>query len=188
MLVCCTDAYMRHSASMSSRVYVVEVTDWSENNFNMMTSSNGNIFRVTGHLCGEFTGDSPQKGQWRGALVFCLNKRLSKHSWGWWFETLSRPLWHHYNVKCAPFTKKFMSTSPSAKSQVSVKFERWYLDIDILHGCMIQNHLKRNAYSMQCYCMILQDTFVPFFIEWNLKMSFQIEICVISFKSDCLKS
>ena len=25
--------------------------------FNMMTSSNGNIFRVTGPLCGEFTGD-----------------------------------------------------------------------------------------------------------------------------------
>ena len=24
--------------------------------YNMMTSSNGNIFRVTGHLCGEFTG------------------------------------------------------------------------------------------------------------------------------------
>ena len=24
--------------------------------FIMMTSSNGNIFRVTGHLCGEFTG------------------------------------------------------------------------------------------------------------------------------------
>ena len=24
--------------------------------FYMMTSSNGNIFRVTGHLCGEFTG------------------------------------------------------------------------------------------------------------------------------------
>ena len=27
-----------------------------------------------------------------------LNKRLSKQSWGWWFETLSRPLWRHYNV------------------------------------------------------------------------------------------
>ena len=25
----------------------------------MMTSSNGNIFRVTGHLCGEFTGHRP---------------------------------------------------------------------------------------------------------------------------------
>ena len=51
-----------------------------------MTSSNGNIFRVTGHLCGEFTGDywpfvrgihrspvnSPHKGQWRGALMVSL--------------------------------------------------------------------------------------------------------------------
>ena len=27
----------------------------------------------------------------------CLNKRLSKQSWGWWFETPSRPLWRHYN-------------------------------------------------------------------------------------------
>ena len=24
-----------------------------------------------------------------------LNKRLSKQWWGWWFETLSRPLWRH---------------------------------------------------------------------------------------------
>ena len=37
----------------------------------MMTSSNGNIFRYTGHLCGEFTG-SPHKGQWHGALMFSL--------------------------------------------------------------------------------------------------------------------
>ena len=29
---------------------------WVETLHNMMTSSNGNIFRVTGHLCGEFTG------------------------------------------------------------------------------------------------------------------------------------
>ena len=28
----------------------------SESMYIMMTSSNGNIFRVTGHLCGEFTG------------------------------------------------------------------------------------------------------------------------------------
>ena len=27
-----------------------------------------------------------------------LNKRLSKQSWGWWFETLSRRLWRHRNV------------------------------------------------------------------------------------------
>ena len=28
-----------------------------------------------------------------------LNKRLSNQSWGWWFETLSRPLWRHCDVK-----------------------------------------------------------------------------------------
>ena len=27
-----------------------------------------------------------------------LNKRLSKQSWGWWFETPSRSLWRHCNV------------------------------------------------------------------------------------------
>ena len=34
-------------------------------------SSNGNIFRVTGHLGGEFPA-SPHKGQWRRALMFYL--------------------------------------------------------------------------------------------------------------------
>ena len=45
--------------------------------------------------------NSTHKGQWRGALMFSLiwlNKRLSKQSWGWWFETLSRSLWRHRNV------------------------------------------------------------------------------------------
>ena len=33
-----------------------QVASAAENSAPMMTSSNGNIFRVTGHLCGEFTG------------------------------------------------------------------------------------------------------------------------------------
>ena len=36
----------------------------------MMTSSNGNIFRVTGLLLSPV--NSPHKGQWRGALMFSL--------------------------------------------------------------------------------------------------------------------
>ena len=69
-----------------------------------MTSSNGNIFRVTGHLCGEFTGPRwipHTKAVTRSFDVFFdlrLNKRLSKQSWGWWLETLSRPFWRHRNV------------------------------------------------------------------------------------------
>ena len=70
---------------------------------NMMTSSNGNIFRVTGHLCGEFTSPGefpPQRPVTRSFDVFFdlrLNKRLSKQSWGWWFETQSHPLWRQCN-------------------------------------------------------------------------------------------
>ena len=45
--------------------------------------------------------NSPHKGQWRGALMFslicALNKRLSKQSRGWWFETPSCLLWRHCN-------------------------------------------------------------------------------------------
>ena len=73
----------------------------------MMTSSNGNIFRVTGHLCGEFTGHRwiPRtKASDKGCDVFfdlLPNERLSKPSWGWWFETPPRPLWRRSNVSYA---------------------------------------------------------------------------------------
>ena len=69
-----------------------------------MSSSNGNISRVTGHLCGEFTcprGIPRTKASdaelWYFFFDLRRNKRLSKQSWGWWFETLSRPLWRHCN-------------------------------------------------------------------------------------------
>ena len=68
-----------------------------------MTSSNGNIFRVTGHLCGEFTGPGEFPTQRPVTRSFDVyfdlrpNKRLSKQSLGWWFETLSPPLWRHRN-------------------------------------------------------------------------------------------
>ena len=46
--------------------------------------------------------NSQHKVQWRGALMFFFylnpNKRLSKQSRGWWFETPSRPLWRHRNA------------------------------------------------------------------------------------------
>ena len=45
---------------------------------------------------------SPHKRQWRGALMFFFylrpNKRLSKQSRGWWFETLPCPLWRRCNA------------------------------------------------------------------------------------------
>ena len=46
--------------------------------------------------------NSPQRPVTRSFDVFFdlrLHKRLSKQSWGWWFETPSWSLWRHCNVR-----------------------------------------------------------------------------------------
>ena len=68
-----------------------------------MTSSNWNIFRVTGPFCRNslVTGEIPaQRPVTRSFNVFFdlrLNTRLSKQTWGCIFETQSRSLWRHCN-------------------------------------------------------------------------------------------
>ena len=67
----------------------------------IMTSSNGNIFRVPGHLCrvtGEFPAQRPVTWSFDVFFDLGLNKRFSKQSWGWWFETPMRSLWRHCNA------------------------------------------------------------------------------------------
>ena len=46
---------------------------------------------------GEFHAQRPVTRSFDVFFDLRLNKRLSKQSWGWWFETLSRPLWRHRN-------------------------------------------------------------------------------------------
>ena len=71
-----------------------------------VTSSNGNIFRVTGRSfvrgIQRSPVDSPHKGQWHGALMFSsiwawTSGSTSKQSSRRWFETPSRSLWRHCN-------------------------------------------------------------------------------------------
>ena len=69
----------------------------------MMTSSNGNFFRITDPLCGEFTGPGEfptQRPVTRSFDVFFdlrLNKRLGKQPLGWWFETPWWSSWRQCN-------------------------------------------------------------------------------------------
>ena len=83
----------------------------------------GNTFRVTGPLCGEFTSHRwiPHTKASDAELGCFLwsppNKRLSKQSWGWWFEMPSCPLWRHCN------DSRFSGTHLPV----------YFLDISILH-------------------------------------------------------
>ena len=47
---------------------------------------------------GEFPAQRPVTWSFDVFFDLRLNKRLSKQSWGWWFETLSRLLWRHRNA------------------------------------------------------------------------------------------
>ena len=105
----------------------------------MMTSSNGNIFRVTGggglHLS---PVNSPHKGQCRGALIFplirALNKRMSKQHWGWWFETPLHLLWRQCNAHLVdrfPFPKTFPKRYYHRQLNSNVIIDFWFRDAAI---------------------------------------------------------
>ena len=46
---------------------------------------------------GEFPAQRPATRSFDVFFDLRLHKRLSKQSWGWWFEMLLRPLWRHRN-------------------------------------------------------------------------------------------
>ena len=70
----------------------------------IMTSSNGNIVRVTGPLCrnsplpGEFPPQRPVARSFDVFFDLRLNKHFNKRSWYRWFETPSRSLQRHCNA------------------------------------------------------------------------------------------
>ena len=93
-------ALIKHSCV----AYINGTRTWLILPMNMMTSSNGNIFRVTGPLWREFTGPGEfptRRPVTRSFDVFFdmrLYKRLSIQPWGWWFETPSWSLWRQCDI------------------------------------------------------------------------------------------
>ena len=56
------------------------------------------IYAGNSPLPGEFPAQRPVTRSFDVFFDLRLNKRLSKQSWGWWYETPSRPLWRHCHV------------------------------------------------------------------------------------------
>ena len=116
----------------------------------IMTSSNGNIFRVTGPLCGEFTGHRwipLTKASDAELDVFFdlgLNKRSSKQSKRWWFETPSCSLWRHRNGH-----KGFFATLEVEFVLFSLNFSNaLWIDLFIFH----------RGYIFQCVIFIIKKS------------------------------
>ena len=60
-------------------------------------------------VTGEFPTQMPVTRSFDVFFHLCLNKRLSKQSWGWWFETPSRPLWRHRKVRRQAQKNQYLS-------------------------------------------------------------------------------
>ena len=144
-------SYIRYSFIDWDRCFC---SRWSR--YCMMTSSNGNIFHVTGPLWGKFTGEFPsQKPVTRSFGAFFdlrLNKRLSKPSTRWWFETPSRSLWRQCNGSATPITN-------SEESRPSPLHQQWPL-----MGVMA-SQITNNSTVFQHVVRICRDQDV----HWNDK-------------------
>ena len=56
------------------------------------------IYAGNSPVSGEFFAQRPVTRSFDIFFDLRLNKWLSKQSWGWWFQTLSCPLWRHCNA------------------------------------------------------------------------------------------
>ena len=111
-------------------------------NIVIMTSSNENIFRVTGPLCGEFTGEFPRKKDSDAELWFYfdlrLNKRLNKQSRRRWFETSSRSLWRCCNVRLFSYRSRVFRRERSMQHGFnSARDKSWICKTEL--GNMLRN-------------------------------------------------
>ena len=90
-------------------------TTLASRSIHMMTSWNGNIFRLLTLCVGNspVTGEFPSQRQMTlGFDVFFdlrLNEQLSTQSWGWLFQTPSCSLWRHCNDLLL-FTRRWLMT------------------------------------------------------------------------------
>ena len=91
-------------------------------------------------VSGEFPAQSPVTQSFDAFFDLRLNKQLSKRSWGWWFETLPRPLWRHSN---GMWTKTAKYETGVLRSQVCAKMVRTGLKSK---QCWHQWHCPTSAY------------------------------------------
>ena len=83
---------------------------------------------------GEFPAQRPVTRSFDVFFDLSLNKRSSKQSQGWWFETPSCSLWRHSNVGCWNFAllyapRSFYSSPPGQMAAISqTKFWTHFLE------------------------------------------------------------
>ena len=174
----------------------------------MTMSYNGNIFRVTGSMCGQYTGQRwipltrPVMLSFGVFFDLRLNKRLGKQPRRQWFETPSHSLWRHcnesirrnfkgvqkvtersrwsnpWNVQQAYTGLFFPWDSESSPFQNAVRLQCSYMNDAIFHA--VELEILYNVLSLQGICNICK---LPF---WGYTMTKSFIIFYFVLRNGCL--
>ena len=113
----------------------------------MMALLNGNVFRVTGSLWGEFTGHrwipltkASEADLWCFFFHLRLNKRLCKQSRRWWFETPSCSLWRYCDDVCKTCPVKNIDFGGRRHVQTH-RGHHWVIMVSVYGLCL--NHARK---------------------------------------------
>ena len=114
----------------------------------------------------------PQRPVTRSFDVFFdlrLNKRLSRQSWGWWFATLSHPLWRHCNevtnalgCSCCTFEKGGVFIASWDKQSKIVQATAWCWRCQLFPT----TELFRKRQMIACVKRFVKPWNRNFFREW----------------------
>ena len=83
-------------------------------------------------VSGEFPAQRPVTQSFDIFFDLHLNKRLSKLSWGWWFETLSCPLWRHCNAIFHTYPDQGFTPHKNAALICQIKFVNYQRKISFI--------------------------------------------------------
>ena len=111
-------------------------------------------------LTGEFPAQRPVTRSFDVFFDLRLNKRLSKQSWGWWFERLSCPLWRHSNVVQITSCHRFRAKPLYEPMMDNCQLDPWE-QISVTFELKYKNFHTKNLiekYHLQNDCHFVSDT------------------------------
>ena len=117
---------------------------------------------------GEFTAQRPVTRSFDVFFDLRLNKRLSKQSWGWWFETSSCPLWRHRNGCQNPHLQRWVHQGNSHHTEVA-------------QGCVIAGSpcgRMRVSKILCSHLLWMAALKINYILEWSWLIGIHFLLCI----------
>ena len=125
-------------------------------------------------VTGEFPTQRPVTRSFDVFVDLRLNKRLSKQSWGWWFETPWRPLWCQCNDRLPPLLMIYIWPCVSLVKQIILppisrthnrKVTNWNAPILSVFQFIPHPHTNPTHHPYKNWCYFIIPSYCLVFIK-----------------------